>query len=148
MANKFNIYFSQIGNKLASKIQTGCRENLKTSSSHSMYLNLTDITEIKQLVLELKNNKAPGPDGITNEILKLTINYIAEPLCHIFNRCIERGEFPNHFKVAKVRPLFKGGDKCNIANYRPISLTSSIGKLFEKILKLRLANYLDKNGRR
>lgn len=145
IGNKFNIYFSQIGEKLASKIVQEPMVNEIVNFPHSMYINYTNVAEIKQIVLELKNNKAPGPDGIKNELLKSTIDIIVEPLCFIINKCIECGKFPTHFKKATIRPVFKGGSKTDVSNYRPISLTSSFAKLFEKIIKLRLVDYLNKN---
>lgn len=149
IANTYNTFFSQIGEKLASKIQQGPmlnnNENRREGLSTSMFLEFTDSTEIKNTVLEFQDNKAPGPDGITNELLKLTIDHIAAPLCFIINKCIECGKVPTHFKKAIVKPLFKEGDKHNISNYRPISLISSVAKIFEKIIKKRLNSYLEKN---
>ena len=49
------------------------------------------------------------------------------------------------FKIAKVTPLFKGGDAHDVNSYRPISLLPSLGKLLEKILSVRLVEFLDKH---
>ena len=113
IADTCNSYFSQIGEKLASKIQQGptlgTYENRKVSFGTSMFLDYTDSTEIKNIILESQNNKAPGPDGITNEFLKLTADYIVAPLCYIINKSIEYGKVPAHFKKAIVKPVFKEG---------------------------------------
>ena len=63
----------------------------------------------------------------------------------LFNCCIYNGIFPDAFKIAQVIPLFKGGDKEDANNYRPISLLPAIGKLFEKLLSHRLTNHLNSN---
>jgi hypothetical protein len=41
------------------------------------------------------------------------------------------GTYPSRLKYAMVKPLFKKGDKENVANYRPISLLTSFSKVFE-----------------
>ena len=53
--------------------------------------------------------------------------------------------FLNSFKLAEVIPLFKGGDKQDPDRYRPISLLPTIGKLFEKILSIRVLKFLSKH---
>ena len=54
------------------------------------------------------------------------------------------GIFPKTLKIAKVKPVFKSGDKSEMGNYRPISLLSSLSKIFEKVLKNRIVAYIDR----
>ena len=56
------------------------------------------------------------------------------------------GLFPEKLKIAKVQPLFKKGDEERIENYRPISLLTSISKVFEKVVFLQLTKYFQDNG--
>ena len=56
---------------------------------------------------------------------------------------MKQGIFPESYKIAKVVPLYKGGDKENVNNYRPISLLPALGKLLEKVVSNRLIDYLD-----
>ena len=53
---------------------------------------------------------------------------------------------PSQFKIAKVIPLFKSGDKSLPDNYRLISLLSCFSKIFEKVVCLRLLNFLENNN--
>ena len=53
--------------------------------------------------------------------------------------------FPECFKIAKVIPLYKKGDKTDPHNYRPISLLSSLSKIFEKILHKRMMKFCQTN---
>ena len=53
---------------------------------------------------------------------------------------------PSQFKIAKVIPLFKTGDKALPDNYRPISLLSSFSKILEKVVCIRLLNFLENNN--
>jgi hypothetical protein len=52
----------------------------------------------------------------------------------LFNLSLSKSEFPTQWKIASVLPLFKKGDKSLISNYRPISLLSAVGKVFERIV--------------
>ena len=72
------------------------------------------------------------------------LEHIIKPLIYIFNLANSEGVFPMHFKKAIIIPTYKSGDKKLTTNYRPISLTSNIAKIFEKILKIRLVNYITK----
>ena len=60
------------------------------------------------------------------------------------NSCLNDGIFPDAFKIVKVIPLYKGGDKLNVENYRPISLFGQLSKILEKFIKVRFTSYLNK----
>ncbi|CAL4087967.1 unnamed protein product, partial [Meganyctiphanes norvegica] len=62
----------------------------------------------------------------------------------IFNLALTTGVYPDNLKIAKVIPIFKKGSPTSVNNYRPISILSTINKIFEKILYARLINYIDK----
>ena len=79
-------------------------------------------------------------------ILKRVIHSIKIPLQLLFNKSLLTSKFPNRWKIAYVKPLFKKGDKCYSTNYRPISLLSCIGKVFERIIVFKhLYNYFISN---
>ena len=59
--------------------------------------------------------------------------------------CIEEGKFPEHLKQAHGIPIFKKGDNEDPDNYRPISITSSLAKVFEQILREQMNEYLERN---
>ena len=61
------------------------------------------------------------------------------------NECIKSCTFPQCFKIAKVTPLYKKGDKKDPQNYRPISLLSSLSKIFEKKNHKRMMNFCQTN---
>ncbi len=64
-------------------------------------------------------------------------------MCKLFNLCIERGTYPESLKIAKVIPLYKTGNVGSVANNRPISLLPLLNKIFEKLLYVRLNNFLE-----
>jgi hypothetical protein len=65
-------------------------------------------------------------------------------LTFIFNLSLSNGTFPNLMKIAKVRPIFKKGQKHNIANYRPISILPVFSKILETLMYNRVVNFLNK----
>ena len=73
--------------------------------------------------------------------LKDCLNILAEPLCDLANTFIQEGRFPNHLKQAYVIPIHKKGDCEDPNNYRPISITAALAKIFEKVLREQMSNY-------
>lgn len=135
-----------MGKKLASKITKPRNNfgNLTPINPSTLFLRPTNETEVKKLIRELKSNKAPGIDDITSEILKHNAIALAPALTIIVNKIFETSTCPRAFKVAIIKPLYKNGDKTLPENYRPISLITSLAKIFEKILKVRLTQFFDK----
>ncbi|CAL4228331.1 unnamed protein product [Meganyctiphanes norvegica] len=90
----------------------------------------------------LKNNSAAGPDGIPAKFLISTKNAIATPLSIIMRKSMDEGKIPDIFKLAYVAPIHKGGSKLKPEQYRPVSLTSHIMKVFERVLKVNIMEHL------
>jgi hypothetical protein len=148
IANKFNEYFTHIGPNLARKIPvvTGNHlDSLSSVMSSTMFIKPTDGTEIKNIVRELFSNKSPGHDDLSPKVVKAIIEHICAPLCHIFNISFTTGCFPDTLKLAKVIPIYKSEDKKSVANYRPISILPVFSKILEKLMHIRLSEFLDKN---
>ena len=102
--------------------------------------------DIRTLLSTLDINKSPGPDGIHSRVLKELHNELAEPLQIIFNKLMKEGRIPDVWKKAHVVPLFKKGKRSDPSNYRPVSLTSLVCKIMEKIVKKALIAHLEKNN--
>lgn len=103
--------------------------------------------EVKQHIKSFKNNKAPGFDGVLNIFLKKLPEKAVIFLRNIFNACFKFGIFPSCFKCAKVVAIPKPGkDPRSPSSYRPISLLSSIDKLYEKIILSRLNAFIADNN--
>lgn len=109
-----------------------------------MFLRPINLSEIIIEIGNLKSNSAPGSDGITSKDLKLISSIIAPHLVRIFNDNLSHGEFPEVLKLSTIKPIFKAGIRDDTNNYRPISLLSTIGKLFEKLINSRLTSFINK----
>lgn len=147
----FNEFFVKVGKNLAQRIRIpDQREYLKNferryNIKHSAFLRPVEETELKNTILSLKTNTAPGFDKISPLLLKNIVNFILKPLLHILNNCFLKGICPSYFKISNVKPLFKNGDRTDCTNYRPISLISVFSKIFEKLLKKRIVNFIEKH---
>lgn len=97
--------------------------------------------EIKRCIRNLKTRKAPGPDNISNILIKNVPQKCIVLLTKIFNACILLNYFPVVWKTAKVIAISKPGkDTSEATSYRPISLLPCLGKLFEKLIYIRLSS--------
>lgn len=102
--------------------------------------------DVKDQLYKLNTAKPAGPDDIMPKFIKLISNSITEPLTSLFNRSLDLGQVPTQWKMANISAIFKGkGDDQDPANYRPISITSCLGKILEKIIFKYLYNYLQAN---
>ena len=100
--------------------------------------------EIQQQISELKTKSAPGLDGISNTALKHLPKKEKVQLLSIFNSALQHGHFPSIWKRARVVFIVKPGkDPLFADNYRPISLLSTLGKLYEKLILLRMKTFIE-----
>uniref|UniRef100_A0A8C5M941 Reverse transcriptase domain-containing protein n=1 Tax=Leptobrachium leishanense TaxID=445787 RepID=A0A8C5M941_9ANUR len=83
-----------------------------------------------------------GPDGIHPKLLKELSDVIAKPLTDLFNQSLLMGVVPEDWKLTNVVPIHKKGSREESGNYRPVSLTSVVGKLMETMLKERIVDHL------
>lgn len=109
-----------------------------------MFLYPTDHFEVFKIIMNLPNKFSAGLDEIPIVVLKYTAQFISEPIALIINECFMEGTFPEKLKEAKLIPVYKKGSRHTPDNYRPISLLSSVSKVFEKVILERILVFLDK----
>lgn len=145
--NSVNQFFANIGNNLAQKYINRptyqSKPTDKSSPPDSLALLPTDESEVATIIFSLRRDAAAGWDGITAGLLQQCSNRLVPIITHICNICIESGKFPKVFKRAIVHPIYKGGNRDNVNNYRPISVLPVLSKVLEKILNSRLVSFLE-----
>jgi hypothetical protein len=97
---------------------------------------------IKDKLDELDINKSTGLDGIHPLVLKKCSKTLCVPLSMLFTKSFKAGALPSCWKFANVTPIFKKGSKTCALNYRPISLTSILCKIMEKIIRDVMVSHL------
>ena len=98
------------------------------------YIDFSE-TRVKQLLNDININRACGPDNIPGIVLKNTSSSISSPLSRLFHSIYKMGIIPSDWKKANVVPVHKKGDKGDVTNYRPISLTCLVAKIMERIIQ-------------
>ena len=90
--------------------------------------------QIKSALEKLNTRKACGWDSITPKMLKLASTGIADSLTMLFNTSIDSGIWPDAWKKGEWCPVFKNEDPLNEMNYRPVTLLSTVDKVYEQLL--------------
>ena len=101
---------------------------------------------VTKLLKSLKTNKASGPDGLPNRILKECAEELSPALTAIFNQSLNTGELPEDWRNANVSPIYKKESRHEAENYRPVSLTCVCCKVMEHIICKHMLNHLEKNN--
>ena len=111
---------------------------------------LTNITITQDMILEelerLDPNKTNIKDCVSPIILKEVGNHLLEPLEYIFNLSLQSETVPTHWKKATITALYKGEDRHEAKNYRPVSITSQLCRIMERILKKVVMKHLEENN--
>ena len=146
MANAMNNFFINIGRSVENKIPQSNKlfnEYLGEPNRYSITLNDCTTAEINEYIDMLNVSKASGPFSVPTNILINNKDVFLHPLTTVINKSITEGVFPNLLKTATVCPIYKKGNKTLCANYRPISLLSNIGKIFERAMYNRIEVFLN-----
>jgi hypothetical protein len=94
------------------------------------------------------NHKSPGDDGIDYELIKNGGNALALALFEVYGIIWSTEEVPDSFRLALICPVYKrkGLDRSELKNYRPISLTSTVGKCLEAVILHRVTSFIENNN--
>jgi hypothetical protein len=102
--------------------------------------------ELQAAAKRLRPKKAPGPDGISPEVVKNLVEEVPEVFLEVMNDCLRIRTFPRTWKVARLILLSKGKPGTEKRKFRPICLLDTLGKLLEHLIRARLANNLEEKG--
>ena len=99
---------------------------------------------IREEILKLDPNKASGPDEIPARLLISAVDVFVPILTKVLQISFEKSLVPNILKSGNIIPIHKSGDKTQTGNYRPVSLTPIIAKLFERVVKIGLERHINR----
>jgi hypothetical protein len=142
IANKFNQMFKNVFTK---EIPIDFPLPNTTVTEYLTDIPLPSEQDIRKIIENLRDSKTIDPLKINVYFLKKFREVLVRPMTILYRKCITDAVFPAHWKIAHVIPLHKDGSKDNVSNYRPISLTSVIGKILERYVYFHLENFFIKN---
>ena len=93
---------------------------------------------------KLKQNKVLGIDSLTIEILRCSSYNLLNELKRLFNLALDSGYYPENWNHGMMHTIYKSGPKNDPSNYREITLTSCLGKLFSTLLHVRIEIEVEK----
>jgi hypothetical protein len=102
--------------------------------------------EISLAIRKQKYKKAHGSDYITNEMIKSASTKIIKPLTKLFNCILQTGNYPSAWNISWITPIYKKGNKQDPNNYRAISVSSCLSKLFTYIINVRFDKFCTSNN--
>lgn len=134
ICNMFGEYFSSVFSKPLIGNFNQQRGDVRCSDVCSFTITSLTQKEIFRYLKRLDVTKGACPDGIPPVFIVNCASSLALPLNIIFNKSLSSGAFPLKWKKAKIVPIHKKGDLEQVTNYRPISLLSTLAKVFEALI--------------
>ena len=142
VADYINDFFCNIGPSLASNFGSVWRYHGNRVEDNIQDI-MTDELEIIKLCKTIDIYKSSAVSNLSSRVLKDVFLAIPEKIVALMNISLITCTFPDAWEKANVVPLFKGGDRTNVNNFRPVSLLPLPGKLLERIVHSRLINFFD-----
>lgn len=137
----FSLFFK---NKVEKLVNRNPIPDAPVTISYTRIAPFTD-EEIATALGSFKPKKSSGPDEIPMIVIRQCFDILKGHVSHLFHLITNTGVIPETWKLARLKPIFKKGDRSNIENYRPISNLNSISKLFERCLLNRIS-HLETDG--
>ena len=147
ISNTFNNFFVNIATKLDDKLPKPINDPMSYLQGHfreSMATPVATLQDFFKVVKELENKKC-GVNDLSPTIIKDNADTLASPLISLFNQSIQQAKFPNIMKTARIVPIYKKGKKTDMNNFRPISILNIFSKIFEKLMKQYLIEFIEAN---
>lgn len=137
--------FSADSNKLDDRdTQEQIQKILMEPHFNELNFRITE-KEVTDSLRKIKMGKAVGIDNISGEMLKCASPMITPWLLRLFNDILLKGIYPQQWCVGIITSLFKGGEAHDPNNYRGLTITSCLGKVYNSILNTRLEKFVDSN---
>ena len=141
---QFNDVFKTEASDQAELFNCYFQQQFSEPSSYDISIDSSDLDDwhidfspgrLVTILKNLKPNKAMGPDNIHGKVLKNCSRTLAPALSILYKMSYSSGLLPSEWKLANVVPVHKKGSKTDVQNYRPISLTSLVVKVMERIIR-------------
>ena len=155
-ANLFSKMYSSINRSKFIKVEDqpirrearyAVKGHCTSCGKHSQECSSFNITEINNAIDNLKDSSAPGPDEISNTMIKNLDQENRPHLLKLFNLSWSEHVTPASWRMANIKPIPKSGKPPDVtSSYRPISLTSCLAKCLERMVHARLSFWIESNN--
>merc|ERR1712106_779392 len=137
LVNQYSSQFSSNGTE--KKLDNNIFSNVQDGDLADIQVNEDDIQDA---IAKMNANSSAGPDGVPAKFLIKTKETTSLPLLIIMRKSLDEGKIPDIDKLAYVTSIHKGGSKLKPEQYRPVSLTSHVMKIFERVIKRNIMKHL------
>ena len=114
---------------------------MKTPTVNLLNFLVSVLKKVKRMLNDIESSKAAVFDNIPPKFLKSASQELAEPVTNLVNQSIRISHFPHDLKKAELSPLYKCKDDLMFTNYRPVSVLTSLSKLFERVYNDQMAKH-------
>ena len=104
------------------------------------------VVDIIEAIDEIKPGAAAEPDDLSVLLLKNCKETLSKPIHMIWQHSMSTGTVPKFYKKSHIAPLHKKGSRAIAANYRPVSLTSHVIKIYERVLRKQMVAHLEEDN--
>ena len=146
--SKFVDHYTSIASQLTSKIppsRADASTYLSNRVQQSFFLTPITTNEVSSVIDDLKN-KGNKVNSVATSVLVDCKHLISPLIAHLIDLFVQQGYFPDNLKLGCISPIYKGGDKEKVNNYRPVCSLSPLSKIIEKVTYNRMFAYLDKHN--
>ena len=106
-----------------------------------------DCGEVRKACMSLNNTPSLGTDKIPTILIKQLSRELAPYLCFLINQIIRTGIFPDRWRQGLISPIFKNsGSRTVRTNFRPVTITNALSKVFERIIDNQMRMYWWRHG--
>ena len=144
VVNHFNSFFATVGSEIQKRLKIK-ESTAEETITGQFKFNEESEQEIIKLIDRIKIDVAVGEDDISARLLKDAKYIVAETLTKLVNISYRKSTFPACMKKAIVRAIHKKEDTEDPSNYRPLSILSTVSKVFERSATNQLVSYLEQN---
>jgi len=145
-AEEFNAHFASVGPRVAAEVarvgnvDAGPRPPRVCASA--LRFRPATLPELSKAISSMSSSRAVGVDDVPLHAIVNCFPVVGPHLLHLINRSIITSVFPTAWKLARVTPVHKSGDRSDLNNFRPISILSVLSKITEKVVSIQLVSYL------
>ncbi|KAK4807040.1 hypothetical protein QYF61_018381 [Mycteria americana] len=144
-AEVLNAFFASVFNSKTSHPQGIQPPELEDRDREQNKPPIIQEKAVTNLLHHLDIHKSMGPDGTHPRVLRELVEDLAKPLSIIYQQSWLTGEVSDDWRLANVTPIYRKGWKEDPGNYRPVSLTSVLGKIMELFILTVLNRHVQAN---